>query len=397
KNHKMYISDVSTTSTIIQPHDCLVVYRNGCSFSLNNDDFEEIKLYDYEDNLIYGVDYADSSEGVAWAYVNDMWKATEPSPGAENSYQELPEYDFDLIEIENLGSNDKAEFGQMLQVRLNAYKGDYSKNSVKLWVENDDNRISKTTKFNLKSKFSNYTLTIPVQLYPNCNGKYKEGNYDVCVSWYSPTEVEDSLSFKVKDITDELCDKIYLEKSPRKGTLIHKLVEAPSTIEIGKEFFVKVELTNNDGIDHLVDLYSYVYRGSKCYSASREANKKSVLIKSDQTKEFELENIVEEAEPGDYKFKIKIKRDDQKTTKEITREIKIIGLGLDSVSEIIDAELEKPEDIIDLMLMENYTGNTVTRSEIVYESSNERIKRLTPYFIIAFMAIMNIYLILKKG
>lgn len=401
KNHKLYITDITTISTIIPAKGYLVVYRNGGSFSLNNKDFEEIQLYDYENNLITQIDYAESTEGVSWAYINDMWKGTKPSPGSENPYEELPEYYFDLLEIENLGSNNRAEFGQTLKVKLNAYKGDFSKNSMKLWVEDEDERISKITKLNIYSKFSNYTLIIPVQLYPNCNGKYKEGDYDVHVSWYSPTEIEDSLSFEVKGITDDLCDKIYVEKSPRKGTLDYKLVEAPVTIEVGKEFTVKIELTNNDGEDHLVDIRSYVYRGPKSYSPSKEANKKSVLVKSDQTKEFDLSNIVEKAKSGDYKLKIKIKRDDQKTEKEITREIKIINIEPESVSEIIETELEKPDNTaMDLILEKNYSevANLYIpqRSEVIYESSNERIKKLIPYFITAMSTLLSAFLIIKK-
>ena len=109
------------------------------------------------------------------------------------------------------------------------------------------------------------------------------------------------------------CDKIYVERSPKKGTLSHNLVESPGSVKPNEYFMVKVELTNNDGKDHLIDLYSYVYRGNKYYGPGREANKKSVLVKAGQTKEFELENIIHKAEPCDYSLKIRAKRYDQKT------------------------------------------------------------------------------------
>ena len=80
--------------------------------------------------------------------------------------------------VYDLGSDNIARFGQIIKVKVDAYKGDTSKESIILHVESDDGqRVSKDSKVNVEDKFSNYSLTIPIQLIPNCGGKFNEGTY----------------------------------------------------------------------------------------------------------------------------------------------------------------------------------------------------------------------------
>ncbi len=52
---------------------------------------------------------------------------------------------------------------------------------------------------------------------------------------------------------------------------------------------------------------------TKCFSGERDVNKQIVSLKPDGTAILEMKNTVSGAEPGEYKIKVKIKKDQQKT------------------------------------------------------------------------------------
>lgn len=393
--HKLYITDTTTIDgTIIESENYLAVYTNEFSGFLNNQGFEEIKLYDPYGNLIDKVTYADSEESLSWALVSNIWRYRQPSPNEKNPKDEVEmESSFKILGIEDLGDDNESEFGDIIKVNFYVYKGNTSKSSIKLYVENDEDRISKITKASLQNKYTNNTLTLPVFIYPNCNEKYEDGDYYAKIGWTSLSKEEDSFRIKLKGINEDNCDKMYVEKKPRAGTLDQNLLEAPGAIESNKQFTVKVELTNNDGSDHMVDLYSYVYRGSKSYSGERDSNKKSILVKTGETKEAELESIVNGAEPGDYSLKIKVKRDDQKTEKEITQPIKVLEKGINQEN------IGQKEEKIELKETQgkDYTLLESTKQpEIIYESTSERAKKLIPQLFIALLVIYSAVLTWKR-
>jgi hypothetical protein len=205
KNYTLKISDInSLNGTILEPSNYLTVYKNKAYFSLNNKGLEEIRLY-YNETLIDKVSYSDVKEGLSWSKVDGTWQIRNPSPGIEN-YKEEPITE-SILEIEKiyLGNDDKAKFGDMLRVKVNIYKGDTTKNSIKLYVD----EISKTTSFNVFPKFTNYNLTLPVQLIPNCKEKYDDGEYELILEGL---DTETSKSFVVEGITKDLCEKIKVEK-----------------------------------------------------------------------------------------------------------------------------------------------------------------------------------------
>ncbi len=394
--HKLYITDTTTIDgTIIESENYLAVYTNEFSGFLNNQGFEEIKLYDPYGNLIDKVTYADSEESLSWALVNNIWRYRQPSPNEQNPKDEVEmDSSFKILDIEDLGDDNESEFGDTIKVNFYVYKGNTTKSSIKLYIENDEDRISKITKASLQNKYTNNTLTLPIFIYPNCNEKYKGGDYYVKIGWTSLSKEEDSYKIKLRGINEDNCDKMYVERKPRAGTLNHNLLEAPGTIEADKEFKVTVELSNEDSEDHNVDLYSYVYRGNKCYCTDREANKKTILVKAGQRKEVELENTVKEAEPGDYNLKIKVKRDDQKTEKEITRPIKVLEKGIEK-----EENIEKKEETIELKetQKEGYTILESTKQpKTIYESSIIKAKKLAIYFFIGLLVIYSALLTWKR-
>jgi hypothetical protein len=278
-----------------------------------------------------------------------------------------------IEKIYDLGSDGKAEFGQIIKVKLNVYRGKTTKDSVKLWVEGDD-VVSKLSKTNVYTRYTDYSLTIPIQIYPNCDYDYEDGDYEI---YAEGLDVRDEEEIEIEGITESLCDK------ENKGTFSYNL-DAPSEIYTGNEFDVEVKITNNDRISHSFDVWSYIYRGSKCYSGDREENKKNVVIESGDIDIIKLSNTVNEADQGNYNLKVKIKRDDQKTVKELTGAV-VVKSGIN----------EQTKDLVPI-IQTNSQVKTFKTPVTIYESTNIKAKELTLYFILIMAVLLDIALIIKR-
>ena len=161
-------------------------------------------------------------------------------------------------------------------------------------------------------------------------------------------------------------------------------------IEVDKEFTTKIKFDNNDDQNINIKLWSYVYRGSKSYSGDREENKKEFVLKANSLDIVELSNIVDEAEPGNYKFKVLVNKNNQKTNNQIIKDviinedIKTEKIYVKQSKETIDTEIKKQ------------IANNVLTGNIVYESTSEKAKNLVPIFIIILLTLLNIILIWRR-
>lgn len=389
--HSLVISDVKTSSgTLIKSNNYLVIYTNGMSGFLNNEGYEEIGLY-YNDNLIDSVSYSDSVEGTGYAKINDEWKLSVPSPGSANSIGEKSS-SIEIIEIEDLGSDDKAKYGQIIRARLEIYKGDTSKNLVKIWAEDKKgNIISKQSRVMLYSKYFDYSLTIPVQLKPNCNGEFSEGRARLVVEGLDE-DTDDN--FDIEGIEEENCEEIIVEEAAKKKGFEYSIVSKPSVVLAGEDFDTKVKLENNDGSDVDIDIWSYVYSGNKCYSGEREENMQSFSLEANSSIEVDLINKVSEA--GDFNFKVKIRKDEQKTTKDITDEIIVIDTSCE-YSETISGLSAGVDEVQKLESYVNYSSILPEiKGMVIYESTSEKSNLLVPYFFIGTLVLLCLFLLIKK-
>jgi hypothetical protein len=227
----------------------------------------------------------------------------------------------DIIKI-YLGSDEKVEFGDFVRVKILVYKGNTSKNSIKAWIEEDNEKISYITYSNVYSKFNEIEITIPIRIKPNCNKKYDYGNYDLIVSGLDTNDTE---NIYIKGITESICKKSSSSESSL--TLTEKDEIEYEILDFKNEYFIdeiieaKLKINNLDQEDHEYTVWSYVYRGPKCYSGKREDNQKKFIIKAGNSKTIKLENIPKSVNDGEYKYKIKIKKDQQKTEHELTEDI----------------------------------------------------------------------------
>ncbi len=208
-DHKIIISDTNTYNLTINQYQ--TIYTNGFSGFLNNiieNETEKIQLFDPQHNLLDEITYSSTTEGLSWSKINNTWIKTIPSPNQENKYNETNlESKIEIEEI-YLGDDDKAKFGDNIRVKINIFKGDTGKYSISAWIEDNNKKISKRTKFNIEEKYKEQTFTIPIQIFPNCDKKFEDDYYTLKVEGLDITKQE---TIKIEDITKNLCGEIKCE------------------------------------------------------------------------------------------------------------------------------------------------------------------------------------------
>ncbi len=370
-------------STIIKPKEYKVIYRNGDgSFTLNNNEFEKVRLYDQKLNLIDEVSYSTSAEAVSWSKLNGIWISSIPSPSEATNEKSVDESYIDIENILDLGSDKKAKFGQVIRISLNIYKGDTTKNYIKAYVEDSSGkRLSKVSDFNAYNKFVEYDLTLPLQIDPNCKGEFNNTRYTLFVEGLDLIETE---SIEIDGITKDLCQKIK-SSSLESNKILYEIIELPEEINYGNYSQVKLKLTNDDSDDKEIEVWSYIYNGPKSLSGDREANKVTTKIPSESAITLELKNELIEEANGNYKLKINIKEADRKTPKEFTSSIRVNTLA---------RQIEKSENKIEVTT-ETKENNLLT-GNIIYESSDEKTERFAIFIFSGITLILLIYFIIKK-
>ena len=290
----------------------------------------------------------------------------------------------EIIKIYDLTGN-KAKFGQTIRANVNIYKGNTAKNSISLWIEdNKGNRVSKESTTNTYKKYMEYLLTLPVQIKPNCGYDYDDGIYTLITEGLGE---RNSKNIEIEGITKDLCEKTTIEKTKKTtGSFTYAIIDAPQEVFSGEEFTVQLSIKNDDSEEHEATVWSYVYRGSKCYCGNREENKKEISIAPEREEIITLNNKVIDAEPGNYKLKVNIIKDSQKTIRELTNEIQVIPSALESSAN--PSLQNKPEAGINL--------ESTKYPILAYESTTIKAQELIPILVIILLAILSAVLIWKR-
>lgn len=302
----------------------------------------------------------------------------------------------DIANIYDLGSDNKAKFGQAIRLKLNAYKGNTNKESIAVWIEDKKgNKLSKQSKTNLDLKYTNYSLTLPIQIEPNCDEEFDNDDYIIIARGL---DSEDEEEVKIEDLTGSMCDVQIIEAKPFSSKKFNfYMQDFNENIELGKKIKTKIVLDNNNNQDISIKIWSYVYRGSKSYSGDREENLEELILKANSMHIIELENIVENAEPGNYKFKVLLNKNSQKTNDEITKDI-IINENIQAEKIEVKSSLseETTEEISGLGTQVQINNALAGNYGFVYESTTEKAKNLVPTFMIILSVLINIALIWKR-
>ena len=110
------------------------------------------------------------------------------------------------LKIEKLldvGSDGKVKFGDAFRVNLNIYKGNTAKSAIAVWLEDPDgNKVGKESKANANTKYTEYDISVPIYLPPNCDEKLEEGRYTIKAEGL---DEEDKEKIDVEGLTKTLC------------------------------------------------------------------------------------------------------------------------------------------------------------------------------------------------
>ena len=241
-------------------------------------------------------------------------------------------------------------------------------------------------------------MTIPVQLKLNCDSKLDEGRHYLVVDGLG---IKTKKEFMIKGNLDSFCPEETKSSneiiSETNSKFSYEIISIPLTAENNKEFITKVLITAKD--ETKLKIWSYAYRGSKCYSGEREDNMQEILIQANGNKTVELENTVIDAEPGSYKLKVKLLLEGQKTEKELTEDIMVI----EPIETKEEKELSKSElnEITEKTITEcscdplSLIGNEI-QSETVYISTSKKASNLAKYIFLGLSVLLNVLLIWKR-
>ena len=114
-----------------------------------------------------------------------------------------------ILKIDS-GSDNKAKFGDMVDIVVNVYKGNTTKSSVDVWIENSAGTKIAKANLNVYEKFSNQTVTVPLQINPNCDGNYANGSYVVRTEGL---DAQDYGELKIEGQSTSLCKTKTIETS----------------------------------------------------------------------------------------------------------------------------------------------------------------------------------------
>ena len=361
-NHQLIISGTNTISgTIIKKNKYLAAYANGFFGLLNNEGLEIIKLFDNNGNLLNEISYGYSEEGLTWSLIKGIWNLRESSPNEENKLEE-PQYSSDIkIEKIYLGEDEKAKFGDTIKVKVSVYKGNTSKSAVNLKL----NALSKDSSFNIYEKFKNQTLTIPILINPNCDNKFKAGDYDLILTGLG---TENKKEIYVSEHNKVFCKEI--------DYLNFEIITIPN--KISETSNTEIKLTNNDNKKHSFKVWSYIIKDRNIVSYDPQDNQKELELPDKSSSLINLENSIEpDTESGIYTLRIKVLKDTRKTP------------------ETIDFDIE-----VDNKMHENQTKNLINNNKLtsyaVYESTGEKAKNIGIYIFAFLLLVVITAIIIKK-
>jgi len=192
--------------------------------------------------------------------INPQYKQFESSLSIEKIY---------------LGSDKKAEWGDQINVKVNIYKGNSTRTAIELWAEKSGNTVSKRSKLNIYEKFQDYTLTLPLQLHPNCEYKEaKDGKVTLILKGLGEKKEE---KFLVEGLDDEVCkdyEKNYKKEEELKLEL-SKLTEEQTNKVLALKTIDKDD-NNVEKINSKMSKEKIESKGIVIYQSSSEKSKQLI-------------------------------------------------------------------------------------------------------------------------
>jgi hypothetical protein len=389
-----------TTFLSIWPVDSNKIFANMTS--LNNEG-DKVVLYDNNGNVISVVTYPSftTKENQTYSLIQGAWVVSQfPTPLAQNTNvaqnqqsQSLPVQTNNPPPQQNITESyleiaeypSKAAFGETIDVKINAYRGDTAKYAIYLYLKKGEDIMSERKTLHLDEKFTNYSFDVQLKINSNCNGGYEEGDYYLLLEG-----VEKSTLQEISVFGNTECSSV---AEPKKGKVTYK-VDYPEEVEAGKNFVVAVEVFNNQRKTQQFGAWSYVYKENTCYSCesgTREGNSNQLIIEGYDSNKILLNNTVEDIEEGLYQLKVKILREGYETTTDYKFDIYVKN---QKVQETNKSSQYAAESILNQTAVDNATQGTIT-GEVIYDSKLKKYIASWLLFLLLGLSLL-LYLIIKK-
>jgi len=179
-----------------------------------------------------------------------------------NSWSEIKILDVDS------GSDMKANFGDHVEVRINAYKGDTGKSAIDVWLENAGGKKAGKTSLNVYEKFSNHTISAPLQISPNCDNELPDGTYLVKAEGIDSYDESEMI---IEGISPSSCKTI--EKTKSCSCPVCQKCENKSVAEkIGKNTTKENKISELNKTTVISENISGVSKGNKILNETPRSN-----------------------------------------------------------------------------------------------------------------------------
>jgi hypothetical protein len=251
----------------------------------------------------------------------------------------------------NVGSDNEIKYGDAGEVVLVIYRGNTTKSSVDVYVRNAGaEKISETTNINVNTRFSNYSLSVPIRMKPNCDGAFEDGTHTLVVTGLDITETRPIV---VRGVSTSACKTIvqtvggssggsssssssgisFSSTSSQQQTYSLEITDYSQSLHVGEEFETGVVVTNNFAQAKNFTIYSYVFTGnspvSLGYSGERSkwmatynANEQTIEVRGKSSATARMKNRIEDGtEPGDYNLRARLKYGND--TKDATKAVHV--------------------------------------------------------------------------
>jgi hypothetical protein len=316
-----------------------------------------------------------------------------------------------------------AKFGDLLTLDLELYRGDTTKYSISSYLEKDGKKVSSISKVSLKKKYYPYLLSLPLQVKTNCDQKISEGSARLVIEGLGEREEKDIL---LSGTASGSCDSSSSGSSTKSSgssrssgsgsssssglDLSFSLADFPSSIKAGEQFPVTLDFQGDED-EHLFKVWSYLYRGSKCYSCcadcpqptERDSNLIEFKLSPGEKKSIGLDNQPDlELKPGEYSFKVLVNKDGQKTNSEFIEKIDVASVTKESSSSEtgqVSADFSSfsgSEHSSSRSLSSSSEHSEGTEGLVVYESNSNRAQKLVVWFLLVSFALVAIIIVWKN-
>jgi len=250
----------------------------------------------------------------------------------------------------------------------------------------------KTKTFTPKIKEKDKVLVVKAKLYVSCTEVIAEARKEFIVL---NQNAEENYNEKNDEDIEENQKSMPRNDESTKLKINYDLLNMPKTIS--QELKTQLLIENDNQKRHF-EIWSYVYRGPKSYSGEKEGNLQEIDLLAGEAIVLDLENTID-ASPGDYKYKIKIRKDDQKSTTDLIREIKIIA-NTTNITEQKNISIVHPDLATRLEKVQKQSdvepSLPVKHQTTVYEGKSARIERGIPFFLLALFALVVLVFVWKS-